>query len=236
MPLLDHFHPPLDRLHPWKSFHSAWAASITRLLNAGVLPEGYYAAPNLDRGGPVEIDVAALGGPELPDGSFARQWSPDAPAAAVAVEWPDADAIEVEIFSRDGDPPLVAAIELVSPANKDRPTARQAFAEKCADYLRHGCGVVVVDAVSTRRANLHDALLAELGAEPFPAGGSLSVVAYRSLGGETDGRLEVWPAALELGRSLPTVPLWLGGEFAVPLDLEASYSATCADLRIRRAG
>jgi hypothetical protein len=44
----------------------------------------------------------------------------------------------------------------------------------------------------------------------------------------------VWPFALEVGKSLPTVPLWLNGEFAVPLDLEASHSAACVDLRIRQ--
>ncbi|MGA7501111.1 MAG: hypothetical protein WBX00_30635, partial [Isosphaeraceae bacterium] len=60
MPLLDHFHPPLSRTHPWRGFHGAWAAAMARLLNGGVLPPGYYAVPFLDRDGPVEIDVAAL--------------------------------------------------------------------------------------------------------------------------------------------------------------------------------
>ena len=34
----------------------------------------------------------------------------------------------------------------------------------------------------------------------------------------------------------PTVPLWLGTDFAAPLDLEASHSAACVDLRIRQVG
>jgi hypothetical protein len=40
MPLLDHFNPPLNRTHPWRSFHAAWAAAMARLLNQGVLPPG----------------------------------------------------------------------------------------------------------------------------------------------------------------------------------------------------
>ena len=40
MPLLDHFHPPLSRTHPWRGFHGAWAAAVARLLNGGVLPPG----------------------------------------------------------------------------------------------------------------------------------------------------------------------------------------------------
>ena len=60
MPLLDHFRPPLSRTYSWRGFHGAWAAAMARMLNAGVLPPGYYAVPFLDRAGPVEVDVAAL--------------------------------------------------------------------------------------------------------------------------------------------------------------------------------
>jgi hypothetical protein len=56
MPLLDDFNPPLNRMHPWRSFHGAWAAAVARLLNKGVLPPGYYAVPLVDRDGPIEIE------------------------------------------------------------------------------------------------------------------------------------------------------------------------------------
>src|SRR6476620_7260850 len=98
MPLLDHFNAPLNRTHPWRSFHGAWAAAIARLLNAGVLPPGFYAAPFLDRDTPFEIDVAALresvGGTVEPSGNDTA-WQPSAPTLAVAVEWPDLDDIRV---------------------------------------------------------------------------------------------------------------------------------------------
>jgi len=217
---------------------------MARLLNGGVLPPGYYAVPFLDRDGPVEIDMAALrefevawsasapGGPQL--------WTPAAPGLAVAVEWPSVDDVRVEVLTDDGDPRVAAAIELVSPRNKDRPRAREAFAAKCADYLGRGCGVVVVDVVTTRRADLKADLLAMLGADPadpaVEASGALSAVSYRPVLRDGDGQLLAWPAALELGRPLPTVPLWLGADLAVRLDLEASHSAACVDLRIRQAG
>jgi hypothetical protein len=242
MPLLDHFNPPLNRTHPWRSFHGAWAAAMARLLNQGVLPPGYYAVPLVDRDGPVEIDVATLrdaetsgpaGGTTLP-----QPWSPPAPGLAVAVEWPAVEAVEVHVFADDGDPRLTAAVELLSPRNKDRPQARQAFAVKCAGYLQQGSSVVVVDTVTTRRADVNGALLALLGvAADAATPPGLSAVSYRAVSRDDESQqLQLWPASLALGQPLPTLPLWIAAAFSVPLDLEASYLATCTDLRIRQAG
>jgi Protein of unknown function (DUF4058) len=243
MPLLDHFNPPLNRTHPWRSFHGAWAAAIARLLNQGVLPSGYYAVPLLDRGGPIEIDVAALREYETPvsagGGTAPQTWVPPAPGLTVAVELPASDGVEVQVFTDDGDPRLTAAIELLSPRNKDRPQPRQAFAVKCVGYLQQGCGVVVVDTVTTRRADLNAAILALAGVETSAATPpmSLCAVSYCVVGREEEAQqLRLWPAPLALGQPLPTLPLWLASDFAVPLDLEASYGATCTDLRIRQAG
>jgi len=44
-------------------------------------------------------------------------------------------------------------------------------------------------------------------------------------------KIEVWPAVLQVGAALPTLPLWLREDLAVPLDLETSYEETRADLR-----
>jgi hypothetical protein len=155
----------------------------------------------------------------------------------VAVEWPGTDDVRVEVLTDDGDPQRAAAVELVSPRNKDRPRAREALASKCADHLRRGCGLVVVDVVTTRRADLRGDLLAALGADPGDADpGAMSAVSYRPVGRDGGGQLLAWPAPLAVGQPLPTLPLWLGGEVAVPLDLEASHRAACADLLIRLAG
>ncbi len=241
MPLLDHFHPPLSRTHPWRSFHGAWAASIARLLNSGVLPPGYYAVPFLDHDGPVEIDIATLREPERlkpgveTGGDMA--WSPVTPVDTVVVEWPTIDDVSVQILSDESDPRLAAAIELVSPRNKDRIRAREAFAAKCAGHLRRGCGLVVVDSVTTRRADLHAELLAALGAwTERSISMPMSAVSYRPAEVDGEGRLLVWPTTLQVGQVLPTLPLWLAPEAYVPLDLESSYAATCDDLRIRQLG
>jgi hypothetical protein len=201
MILLDHFAPPLNRTHPWRSFHGAWAAAMARLLNQGVLPAGYYAFPLVDRDGPIEIDVAALreqGAAETASDVVEPQaWAPPAPALAVAVDLAAVGGVEVQVFADDGDPRLAAAVELVSPRNKDRPAARQAFAVKCVGYLHQGSSVVVVDTVTTRRTDLNSTILSLLGVDGSAATlplSSLSAVSYRAVGREEESQqLQVHP-------------------------------------------
>ena len=80
--------------------------------------------------------------------------------------------MQVSIFNTEAGPVLAGAIELVSPANKDRSTHRDAFVSKCETYLRQGIGLVIVDVVTGRKANLHNELLVRLArgsASPFDA-------------------------------------------------------------------
>ena len=44
--------------------------------------------------------------------------------------------------------------------------------------------------------------------------------------------LEAWLHPLAVGRPLPTLPLWLADNLAVPLELEESYEETCRILRL----
>ena len=132
-----------------------------------------------------------------------------------------------------GGPRLVAAIELVSPANKDRPAHRQAFAGKCAGYLRQGIGLIVVDVVTELHESLQRAIQDMLELDAAGTRDSqLFAAAYRTVPHDASLRLEIWSEALSLGRELPTLPLWLETDLAVPVDLEATYATTCRRLRI----
>src|SRR5581483_9901450 len=115
MPLLDHFHPPLSERRHGHSFHNAWATYLSSQLNA-LLPEGYFAEANVQFG--IEIDVAAF--QERPAPPPPGAWAPPSPLASLPLELPGA-VVEVGVFSRSGGPVLAGAVELVSPANKDRP-------------------------------------------------------------------------------------------------------------------
>jgi hypothetical protein len=54
----------------------------------------------------------------------------------------------------------------------------------------------------------------------------MSSPAGRALG------LDVAAFPVGIGQELPTVPLWLNRDLAVPLELEFSYARACASLRI----
>jgi hypothetical protein len=149
---------------------------------------------------------------------------------------PEPDAIEVLVYQDLGGAELRAAIDLVSPANKDREGSRRTFAAKCAGYLKHGIGLLIVDIVTARKANLHEELFDTLEVKSrraaWQSATGLYAVAYRAVTVRKNPRVEAWPEPLTLGQALPTLPLWLALDLCVPVRLEDSYLATCRSLRI----
>jgi hypothetical protein len=145
------------------------------------------------------------------------------------------DEYEVQVFDTR-DTRLVAAIEIVSPANKDRAEHRQAFCAKCAAMIQQGISVSIVDLVSSRRGNLYAQTLDLLGESDASitteAAPLYAATARRRRVGEL-WKLEAWTHGLGLGLPLPMLPVWLSADRAVPLDLEQTYEQTCQILRIR---
>jgi len=233
MPLYDHFQPPLSLRRHWHAFHNAWSTYLASYLN-DQLPAGYFAEANVQFG--IEIDVATWEEEGPAPGAAVAGWTAPAPTQTVPVTL-IGDVVEVLVFDREGGPTLVGAIELVSPANKDRPEHRDAFVSKCAAYLQQGAGLVVVDVVTSRRANLHEQLMARLApAGTAPLDSDLYAVAYRPVERSAAPSLDLWEHGLELGRPLPTVPLWLRGGLCLPVDLGATYERTCREQRILAEG
>jgi hypothetical protein len=149
MPLLDHFHPPLRGPRRWEGFHHAWAANIAQHLNREVLPAEFFAESEIGLGPALEIDVANV---ELTNGretsgtaTGTAVWAPAKPLIAFPVDFARLDICEVRVYEDLGGAQLRAAIELVSPANKDRPGSRRTFAAKCAGYLKQAVSVIIID-------------------------------------------------------------------------------------------
>jgi hypothetical protein len=242
MPLRDHFRPPVSKKASWEGFHGMWPASIVQHLRKQ-LPPGYVAEPRVHLGTLMEIDVGALESAEVAHPGAANgngnagtsAWTAMAPVVAVETDPPDEYEYEVRIFDVERGRTLVAAIELVSPANKDRPESRQAFVAKCAALLRKGVAVSLVDLVTIRRFNLY-ALLMEFIGHPDRTMSNEEPPIYaascRWVTKGTRARLEAWSHTLVVGQPLPTLPLWLREDLVIALDLEQSYEQACSDLWI----
>lgn len=250
MPLLDHFRPPLHRRHGWDSFHSGWATRIADDLNENWLPEGFLAEECTLGGQRREIDIATYDVGELAppssrngDGGAATQSRPFTalnPTHVAVLEFPE--QTEVRIISQEPTRTLVAAIEIISPANKDRPSSRAQFAAKCVGLLSAGVAVVIVDIVSSRRANLHNVIakMLRLPSEcSMPAETATYTTSYRPLERLNPNpflrgaqELQMWFGDVQIGRPLPTMPLRLTDDAFVPVDFESTYTEACRKRRI----
>lgn len=213
----------------WEGMHIFWMTEIARVLR-GNLPPGYRAvigsSPLVAIGvAPVKPDVAVTNGMHQPPAALAAAGAEPDVEIAVATLTEDSTVL----VEREGR--LVAALELISPRNKDRPTSREQYASRYLNYLRGGVHLMLVD-VHRRPIDFGFArpIAAELGAGlPMPA--APSVVSYRVGAPAAQGgrMLGVWQHALVIGQPLPTMPLALGPGVRVTVDLESTYTRAAED-------
>ncbi len=242
MPLRDHFRSPLDDVASWEQFHAQWPAMIVLALQRR-LPPRYVAGPRVHLGSTVEVDVATFEQESSTHPTYGNRnggvatalSAPAKPTLVAAVDLPDQDEYEVLIHDTRRGRRLVAAIEIVSPSNKDRPEHRRVFAAKCSALLQRGVSVAIIDLVTTRGFNLYGELLSligivdpALGTEPPP----IYAAACRCTRPGNASLIEVWNYTLEVGKPLPTLPIWLEDELSVPFEMESSYEETCRVLRL----
>jgi hypothetical protein len=239
MPLHDHFRPPVcDRLQ-WNSFHGGWPAEIVRSLYS-ILPDGFQARPKVQIGTAFEFDIKDFD--RDPNPSFNRDSGGGTatleitqPSMTIAADLAEVDEIEVNIYdTRIGT--LVASIELVSPANKDRPKNRDQFLNKIATLLKHDVCVVIVDIVSTMTTNFTVQLFEYFGqhvaGQSIPDA-SMSAVTLRGRKMTVKNSfLDAWYYPMKVGQPLPTVPIFLNDVLHINLPLESSYQEVCRLLRV----
>jgi hypothetical protein len=240
MPLRDHFRPPVSKRHSWEGFHGMWPGEITRQLREQ-LPLGFIAEPRVHLGALYEVDVSAYESDDAPDHEPRAESANGgtaavAPVVALEAEGDEEYEYEVRVYDVVRERTLVAAIELVSPANKDRPRSRNAFVAKCAELVRRGVAVSIVDLVTVKNFNLYAELMGFMryaNADPMCANPPPIYAASVRRGPRGEKVLfEAWSRALAVGEPLPLLPLWLSPEVSVALDLERSYESACHSLWI----
>lgn len=172
MPLRDHFRPPVSTMASWEGFQGQWPAVIVQQLRKH-LPTGYVAGPLVHSGSQIEVDIATfrqdtsstidLSSRNGGTATATAVWAPAEPSVSVETTLPEMDEYEVRIYDATRGRRLVAAIELISPANKDRPEHRNVFVAKCAALIQKDIAVSLVDVVTVRHLNLYTELLEFLG-------------------------------------------------------------------------
>lgn len=242
MPLLDHFRLPISKKGSWEGFHGGWPMTMVMEL-CKTLPDQYTAEPRVHLGRNFEVDVCTFdvqgeSGFTLNEGGTGlaiESWAPPEPTLTLDLDTTEFYEYEVLIFDRERGRELVAAIEIVSPANKDRPETRLAFVAKCAALLQKKICVSIVDLVTVMHFNLYCEVLDLFGqSDPAfaPEAPSNYAVTCRSHALATRSRFESWAYPMVVGKRLPVLPIWLDNDHAIYIDLEVSYQQTCSALRL----
>lgn len=215
----------------YHDFRQDWTVEIRRTLNRGILPPGYRAMADLKVGG-TEPDVATIKLREPPSqGGLAVADAPPRARQVARVTEAETEpayyarkANRIVIRYRRGQ--LVAAIEVVSPGNKNNKNGIRAFVGKMVDYLRNGINVVVIDPFPPGPRDpegIHQRVwdgYVGLAAEPRPAGLPLTVVSYDA------GEQTAYVNPVAVGDPLPDAPLFLAPGWYVNIPLERTYAAS----------
>jgi hypothetical protein len=217
-------------------FHTVWIGVLRSALNEGVLPQGYYALAEQHFGRPI-TDVLTLhtspppSMPPLPlppaTGGIAVADAPPRTRHRHTVE-PATLARRRSLAIRHiSGHRLVALLEIVSPANKDRARHVEEFAAKAVDALDVGVHLLLVDLFPPGPydpSGMHGAILQRLEQSdvPYdlPAGEPLTLASYAA-----GTQVEIYTEHLAVSAALPEMPLFLRPDRYVPAPLEPTYQA-----------
>ncbi len=215
-------------------FHNGWLWDISDALNGGLLPPDYYALNEQHAGGNI-ADVLALhaGDPSHPlpplRGGVALAEAPPRVRHTLTLSAPPRPRTRRRtlVVRHVSGHRVVALLEIVSPANKDRSQHVAIFARKVVGALRASVHVLLVDLFPPGRHDLqgmHSAVAESLGDQgpPYvlPPREPLTLASYAAV---------VPPKAylehLAVGADLPEMPLFLTPDFYVNVPLGPAYQA-----------
>ncbi len=214
----------------WDSVHQLWVNSLLFWLQDR-LPAGYRAylgsVPGLTiaaEPGRPDVGVRAWQPPEQGEPETRAEALVEGPRPdfqAVALLQPERQmAVHVVLQGK-----LVAAVELVSPRNKDRPSSREFYRNRYLGYLWSGVHLLLVD-VHRRPLGFSfaEAMADEMQCR-FPVGPPPLAVSWNVGGVTPEGGhfLDGWYRPLTVGAALPPVPLALTAEKSLLIDLEHTY-------------
>jgi nucleoside-diphosphate-sugar epimerase len=211
-------------------FHNGWIIHLKEGLNEGGLPAGYYAQSEQHTGLSI-ADVITLRSSESPRGPSSTDETgavavaaapPQASQRLVAAPVPRPRTVTVRHASGHH---VVALIEIVSPANFDRPDSVRAFTRKASDALRSGVHLLIVDLFPPGRhapRGMPERVWRRLTRRTYrvPDDRPLTLAAFVA-GPQPEAYLD----HVAVGATLRDRPLFLSAARYVPVPLEATYQA-----------
>jgi hypothetical protein len=223
-------------------FHHAWIEEMKRALNAGLLPDEYYAMADQQAAGfgPDVLTLQSQSGADDVVGNATTsgattvvQTRPHAKfIAETDAEFHRRRKSSIVVRHVTGDR-IVAILEIVSSGNKSSKHALRAFVEKACEFMEHRVHLLIVDPFppGPRDPNgVHAAIWSEVQNEPFvlPPDKPLTLVAY-----ECDLTTRAYIEPIAVGDLLPVMPLFLEPNAHVKVTLEATYQPAFAAVPAR---
>ena len=211
------------------AFHTAWITHLSESLNGGILPSGYYALPE-QHGGRLIADVLTLHIPQPgsqqpaePKGGVALADAPPRVRRKLSPSPSSRGTRRTLAIRHVSGHKIIALIEIVSPANKDRAAHVAEFADKVETALFSGIHVLLADILTPGNHDpqgMHAAVWQRFDDEPYtlPASEPLTLASYVA-GPRPDAYLE----HVAIRSPLPDMPLFLNPDWYINVPLEATY-------------
>jgi hypothetical protein len=234
-------------LHDWTrvdaaifyDFYVSWFPEIQKLLNGALLPEGYYALAEQHAGRAIADVLTLHASPAAREPVPARLPLPPATGGVVVADAPPRTrrrhTVEPAALARRrslairhvSGHRLVALIEIVSPANKDRSRHVDDFAAKAVSALEVGVHLLLVDLFPPGPYDpwgMHGVILQRLeqSDEPYdlPPDEPETLASYAA-----GPVVEIYVEHVAVGAPLPEMALFLRPDRYVNVPLEPTYQA-----------
>ena len=216
-------------------FHVTWIPEIKKALNGGLLPQGYYALAEQHAGRAIADVLTLHASPALPEplplppatGGIAVAEAPPKVGRKQTVEQAALIRRRSLAIRHISGHRLVALVEIVSPANKDRPQHVEELAAKVVSALDLGVHVLLLDLFPPGRYDpygMHGVVLQRLEqsdvAYDLPADEPLTLASYAAA-----AQVDAYLQHLAVGAALPDMPLFLRPDRYVNVPLETTYEA-----------
>lgn len=212
-------------------FQNVWISQLRNVLNESVLPEGNYALSE-QHAGKYIADVLTLHTsppPELsrpPAGGVSVVEAPPKVRHKLSLSSAARSRRKTLTIRHSSGHRIIALVEIISPANKDRREHVDEFLDKMEDALHHNVHVLLVDLFPPSRHDpngMHGAVWQRLGdeADKVPSDETLTLASYVA-----DEIAKAYVEHLAVGDELSDMPLFLDPDYYVSIPLEKTYQST----------